>query len=101
MQYLTATEARQFAEPWLPAWTGNNPEHLGSFYSEDTFYLDPATPRKGRCSFCSLFGSPFERGVNSAFDSGSLPLRQNGLRMPDPEMIKDTAKIVMHATKIR
>ena len=42
MQYLTAKEARQFAEAWLPAWTGNNPEHLGGFYSEDAFYLDPA-----------------------------------------------------------
>ena len=31
MQYLTATEARQFAEVWLPAWTGNDPEQLASF----------------------------------------------------------------------
>jgi ketosteroid isomerase-like protein len=37
-------EARQFAEQWLPAWTGNDPERLAAFYSEDAFYLDPAVP---------------------------------------------------------
>ena len=44
MKALSATEAKQFAERWLPAWTGNNPELLASFYSEDVFYLDPAIP---------------------------------------------------------
>ncbi len=37
-------EAEAFAKKWLPAWTGNNPELLASFYSEDAFYLDPAIP---------------------------------------------------------
>jgi hypothetical protein len=41
---MTAAEARTFAETWLPAWTGNRPELLASFYSDDTFYLDPAIP---------------------------------------------------------
>ena len=45
MKTLSATEARQFAERWLPAWTGNDPERLASFYSEDAFYLDPAVPQ--------------------------------------------------------
>jgi hypothetical protein len=44
MKALSATEAREFAERWLPAWTGNNPEWLASFYCEDAFYLDPAVP---------------------------------------------------------
>jgi len=44
MKSLTSVEARQFAERWLPAWTGNDPERLASFYSEDAFYLDPAVP---------------------------------------------------------
>ena len=44
MKYLTAVEAKQFAEKWLPAWSGNNPELLVSFYSEDAFYLDPGVP---------------------------------------------------------
>ncbi len=44
MKYLTAPEARQFAKKWLPAWSGNNPERLADFYSEDAFYLDPGIP---------------------------------------------------------
>jgi hypothetical protein len=44
MKYLTAVEAKEFAQKWLPAWSGNNPELLVSFYSEDAFYLDPGVP---------------------------------------------------------
>jgi hypothetical protein len=44
MKYLTASEARAFAGKWLPAWSGNNPELLASFYSDDAFYLDPGVP---------------------------------------------------------
>jgi hypothetical protein len=44
MKYLNAFEAKCFAENWLPAWTGNNPELLVSFYSDDVFYLDPGVP---------------------------------------------------------
>lgn len=41
---LTAEEARIFAERWLPAWTGNDPERLASFYTNDCFYADPTIP---------------------------------------------------------
>lgn len=34
-------KAKVFCDQWLPAWTGNNPELLISFYSEDAFYSDP------------------------------------------------------------
>jgi hypothetical protein len=37
-------EAKEFAERWLPAWTGNDPDRLASFYAEDAFYSDPAIP---------------------------------------------------------
>jgi len=30
--------ARRFADAWLPAWTGNEPERLLEFYADDTFY---------------------------------------------------------------
>src|SRR5262245_47495413 len=33
--------AREFNDIWLPAWTGNRPEYLVSFYTEDAFYADP------------------------------------------------------------
>jgi hypothetical protein len=50
-------EARPFAEAWLPAWTGKNPEHLARFYSEDGFYLDPAIPEgvKGNPALIAYF----------------------------------------------
>jgi len=35
---------RRKVKPWLVAWTGNKPEKLIEFYSEDAFYLDPAKP---------------------------------------------------------
>ena len=57
MNYLTAIEAKQFAEKWLPAWSGNNPELLASFYSEDAFYLDGGIPDgvKGKPALLSYF----------------------------------------------
>jgi hypothetical protein len=30
-----------FCKKWLAAWTGNKPEYLRSFYSEDAHYRDP------------------------------------------------------------
>jgi len=46
-----------FAKRWLPAWTGNNPEYLASFYSEDAFYLDPAIPQgvSGKTALLAYF----------------------------------------------
>ena len=38
------SEARAFAERWLPAWSGNRPERLASFYAPDAVYSDPAIP---------------------------------------------------------
>jgi hypothetical protein len=57
MKYLDTVEARRFAESWLPAWTGNNPELLVSFYSEDAFYLDPGVPGgiKGKPALLAYF----------------------------------------------
>ena len=41
---LSEAEATNFASRWLPAWTGNDPERLASFYADDCFYSDPAVP---------------------------------------------------------
>ncbi|HYG47741.1 MAG TPA: nuclear transport factor 2 family protein [Allosphingosinicella sp.] len=40
-----AAAAESFCSQWLPAWTGNDPDRLLAFYSEDAFYSDPAVPR--------------------------------------------------------
>jgi hypothetical protein len=54
---LSADEARAFAEKWLPAWSGNRPELLASFYSDDAFYSDPAIPDgvRGRDGLVAYF----------------------------------------------
>ena len=31
----------EFFKSWLSAWTGNQPSHLCTFYSDDAFYSDP------------------------------------------------------------
>lgn len=41
---MTKEEAQEFASRWLPAWTGNKPQELADYYSEDCFYLDAGIP---------------------------------------------------------
>jgi hypothetical protein len=54
---LDPAAARAFAEQWLPAWTGNRPELLVSFYAEDAFYADPGVPAgvRGRAALRAYF----------------------------------------------
>ena len=54
---LDSEAARAFAEKWLPAWSGNRPEYLVSFYTEDAYYADPAVPEgvRGRAALSSYF----------------------------------------------
>jgi ketosteroid isomerase-like protein len=60
---LTKEEAREFTERWLPAWTGNDPQRLASFYAEDCFYSDPAVPDgvQGREALTRYFAALLER----------------------------------------
>jgi hypothetical protein len=44
MRSMTPDEARRFAARWLPAWSGNDPRKLASFYTDDLFYSDPTIP---------------------------------------------------------
>jgi len=54
---MTQKEAKKFAAKWLPAWTGNDPEKLAGFYSDDAFYLDPGIPggAKGKEKLLAYF----------------------------------------------
>ncbi len=77
LQALGATEARAFAEVWLPAWTGNDPERLVAFYTDDAFYSDPAIPNgvTGREALLAYFQKLL--GRNPAWvwtHRGSVPL---------------------------
>lgn len=54
---MTKDQAREFASRWLPAWTGNDPEGLVDYYSDDVFYLDPLIPEgvKGKDGLLKYF----------------------------------------------
>jgi ketosteroid isomerase-like protein len=42
---MTHLNAAEFAQRWLPAWTGNDPERLAAFCSDDALYVDPGIDR--------------------------------------------------------
>ena len=48
MTPMSAAAAAQFAQRWLPAWTGNDPQRLAAFYSDDALYVDPGIPTGAR-----------------------------------------------------
>ncbi len=54
---MTREQAREFASRWLPAWTGNDPEGLAAFYSDDVLYLDPVVPDglRGKAALLAYF----------------------------------------------
>lgn len=79
---MSPEEARAFAARWLPAWTGNRPEHLASFYSEDALYTDPAIPAgvRGRAGLIAYFTKLLARNPDWVWTHrSSLPLRDGFL----------------------
>jgi hypothetical protein len=74
---LDAEAARAFAERWLPAWTGNDPERLVSFYADDAYYSDPAVPLgvQGRPRLLEYFRRLLARNPNWVWTHrSSIPL---------------------------
>jgi hypothetical protein len=74
---LDAVEARAFAERWLPAWTGNDPERLAAFYTEDVFYADPQLRAgvRGRGPLLEYFRRLLARNPRWVWTQrGSIPL---------------------------
>jgi hypothetical protein len=57
MTHLSAAEAAAFAQRWLPAWTGNDPQRLAAFYSDDALYVDPGIPggARGKAALLAYF----------------------------------------------
>ena len=79
---MNSEEARAFAEKWLPAWTGNQPERLASFYTDDALYSDPAIPKgvQGRSALLAYFTKLLS--LNPAWvwsHRGSIPIRDGFL----------------------
>jgi steroid delta-isomerase-like uncharacterized protein len=74
---LDGDAAREFAARWLPAWTGNDPALLASFYTEDAFYSDPAIPDgvRGHEALLAYFQKLLGRNPDWVWEhEGSIPL---------------------------
>jgi hypothetical protein len=79
---MDVREAAAFAANWLPAWTGNDPERLVSFYTDDAFYSDPAIPAgvTGRASLLDYFSRLLARNPNWVWrHEGSLAIPEGFL----------------------
>ena len=79
---LDAESASAFAGVWLPAWTGNDPERLASFYTDDAFYADPMIPDgvRGRPALLAYFTRLLARNPRWVWTHrGSTPLRDGFL----------------------
>jgi ketosteroid isomerase-like protein len=77
-------EARRFADRWLPAWSGNRPEHLVSFYTDDVFYSDPAVPLgvRGRAALLAYFTKLLARNPSWAWTQrDSIPMENGFLNL--------------------
>lgn len=79
---MDAAAARAFAERWLPAWTGNDPERLAAFYTDDCYYADPAVPGgvRGKEALIAYFRKLLGRNPNWVWTQrGSKPLQDGFL----------------------
>jgi len=81
-QGYDAERARTFAETWLPAWNGNRPERLASFYTDDAYYADPAIPSgvRGRAALLTYFTKLLSHNPNWVWTHrGSIPIQDGFL----------------------
>jgi hypothetical protein len=81
---MNSDEARAFAEKWLPAWTGNRPELLASFYTPDAVYSDPAIPQgvRGRDALLAYFTKLLARNPEWVWvHRGSIPMQDGFLNL--------------------
>jgi hypothetical protein len=81
---MDADEARAFAERWLPAWSGNHPDLLASFYTEDAVYSDPAIPSgvQGRHALLAYFAKLLGRNPEWVWSHrGSVPMQDGFLNL--------------------
>jgi hypothetical protein len=75
---MSVNAARAFAAQWLPAWTGNQPERLLSFYNKDVFYLDPAVPHglQGKDALRAYFNKLLSRNPDWVWEQiDATPMR--------------------------
>lgn len=93
---LDGEKARAFASEWLPAWTGNRPELLVSFYTDDAYYSDPAIPGgvKGRDALLAYFTKLLRRNPEWVWTHrGSIPIKDGFLNQWHASVPVGTTKI--------
>jgi hypothetical protein len=76
--------ARAFADRWLPAWSGNRPALLASFYSADAVYSDPAIPDgvRGHDALLAYFTRLLARNPDWVWrHRGSIPMQDGFLNL--------------------
>ncbi len=81
---MNPDDARAFAEKWLPAWSGNRPELLASFYTLDAVYSDPAIPEgvRGRTALLAYFSKLLARNPDWVWvHRGSIPIEDGFLNL--------------------
>ena len=81
---MNTNHARAFAEKWLPAWSGNRPELLASFYTLDAVYSDPAIPEgvRGRAALLAYFGKLLAGNPEWVWvHRGSIPIEDGFLNL--------------------
>ena len=79
---MNAEEAKDFASRWLPTWTGNDPELLTSFYTEDGFYSDERIREgvRGRAAILKYFEKLLAENPKWVWThTGSIPIRDGFL----------------------
>ena len=67
---MSKEQAKDFASRWLPTWTGNDPEKLVSFYSDDAYYQDHTIPQgvKGRDELLAHFRKLLSQSPNQVWN---------------------------------
>ncbi len=92
-------EAKIFAEKWLPAWSGNNPELLASFYTDDVFYSDPVIPQgvNGKEALLAYFKKLLARNPNWIWtQSRSTPLQDGFANFWKAEIPTGGETVIIH-----
>ena len=76
-------KAKEFCEKWLAAWTGNRPEHLISFYSDEAFYSDPYIPQglKGKEQLLGYFRKLISIYPNWKYEQVEIFPTKNGFTL--------------------
>ena len=72
-----------FADRWLASWTGNRPDVLIDFYSQNAFYLDPAKPNglSGRENILTYFKKLLQKNPNWKWAREEIFLTEKGFTL--------------------